>query len=142
MAHFSPLERPETISAMGLHPWPHTGGVPQAPQKCVLYGMPQERACNGFFLLVRYNKPMMVPFGHIEGSQVVLSKNCISFLANKFRPTEIPYYAAFHLCLHCLPKVRIKETLVYKGSIPFIAINSQQMYFWGRNSKGFAQFLA
>ena len=40
---------------------------------------------------------------YIEGSQVLTLKTLL-ILANSVDPGEIPYYAAFHLGLHCLSK--------------------------------------
>ena len=49
---------------------------------------------------------------NVEGSQVLLSKQCFAFLslyifivsANTVDPDEMPHYAVFHLGLHCLLK--------------------------------------
>ena len=45
---------------------------------------------------------------YIEGSQVIIiiiiKKSFDFVLANSADPDEMPHYAAFHLCLHCLPK--------------------------------------
>ena len=48
-------------------------------------------------------------------SQIVfLSLKIFLVLANSADPDEMPHHAAFHLGFHCLSKVHIKESLVYK----------------------------
>ena len=54
------------------------------------------------------------PIVYIEGSQVIISKDCISLkiffvLANSVDPGEMLHYAAFHLGLHCLPKYSFRS---------------------------------
>ena len=53
---------------------------------------------------------------YVEGSHVIISKNIvfrslnvIFVLANSVDPDEMPYYAAFHLGLHCLPKYAFRS---------------------------------
>ena len=54
---------------------------------------------NGFSLLDCYNHKIIV-------SRFL--KICF-VLANSVDPDKIPHYAAFHLCLHCLPKYAFKS---------------------------------
>ena len=65
---------------------------------------------NGLFHKATYNKVRMVPYSHIELSQVMI-KSIVFFLSEDIfclskqcRPDEMPHHAAFHLGLRCLPK--------------------------------------
>ena len=56
---------------------------------------------------------------HIERLHVIISKIFIflslminSVLVNSADTDEIPHYAAFHPCLHCLPKYRFSGFLL------------------------------
>ena len=67
---------------------------------------------------------------YIEGSQVIISKKyCfitlkINFvLANSADSDEMLHYAAFHLCLHCLPKYLFYKGLMYQ----YVGVNLSEL---------------
>ena len=40
---------------------------------------------------------------------IFVTEDCFLILANSVDPDEMPPYAAFHLGLHCLPKVPVYQ---------------------------------
>ena len=69
--------------------------------------------------------PLCTSRGHRKKSlhyDVFLSLKIVLILANRADPDEMQHYAAFHPCLHCLPKYLFRGFPVYKGLIVFFTL--------------------
>ena len=51
----------------------------------------------------------------LDNNYVVMALQIGLILGNSADPNEMPHYAAFHLCLHCLPKYLSTGTQNEKG---------------------------